>query len=229
MLMGEFDYEAMKRENRVLAGMFFWGFIILGLFILLNFLIGVISESFGNVSGRTVPEPLDRLLDKAQEDFKVLFKLDVMRKWFLMRVVRCTTRESLLERCIDVVQLWRDENYVQEEGEDGEMYYKEGEEPEDQTITRHEFLGAISTVNDGQILEDLGVDYARYIWNHLVYEFHRSQEAEQLQGAMRRQAAFERGCKTALADKIKIVDQFSQRMDNLNSVLDHMKSVLDRV
>jgi len=209
----------MKRENRVLAGLFFWSFLILGLFVLLNFL-GVIAESFGKVSDQIHTEPLDMVFKKTAEDLKILLQPHVLKHYMRMRFVRCHTRETLLEQCADAVEDWRDECYekVPDEEKGGELRFKEGEEPDCQIINRQEFMGAIRACGDprGIVMEDIGEDYVGYIWNHLVYEFHRSQEVDTLQSQMRKQSAFQKGCKNALSDKLRIVEQFSTRMDALH-------------
>ncbi|CUG06358.1 cation channel protein, putative [Bodo saltans] len=45
-LMGSFDYAAMRRYDQPLTFVYFWSFIILGLFVLLNFMTAVISTAF---------------------------------------------------------------------------------------------------------------------------------------------------------------------------------------
>jgi len=49
MLLGDFDYPSLRRENRVLAGLFFWSFSVLCLFLLLNFIIAIIVEAYMKV------------------------------------------------------------------------------------------------------------------------------------------------------------------------------------
>ena len=244
--------EHLRHTTTVLVPtQFFWGFIILGLFILLNFLIGVISESFANVSQRTVPEQMEKVMDKAVSDFKQLCRKDLVKKWVLSRFLKCQTRESLLEYCIDAVDDWRAETYGVQVNEFGEEELMEGDSAEQHTVTKQEFMGALCEARDGQLLDGLGAPYLHFVWSHLVYEFHRSQEAEALAGALRKQAAFESGCRQVLEGKLKIIEQFSvctltrrlvsfslpkdckpththtqRRMDNLNIVLGHMKAIL---
>jgi hypothetical protein len=46
LLIGDFDYDAMRAVNQDVTFVFFWSFVILGLFIFLNMLIAVIMDSF---------------------------------------------------------------------------------------------------------------------------------------------------------------------------------------
>lgn len=230
MLLGEMDYEAMKREQRVLAGFFFWSFIILCSFILLNFLIGVMAESFGNVSGQVQTEPLEKVLEKTKEDMKLLYSKKVFLHWLHMRFRKCHTRESLLEQCIDAVECWRDDTYVMVVDEDnpGKWRYKDGEETECQIINRQEFIGAVRSCGEppGDVMRCLGEEFVGYIWNHLVYEFHRGQEVENLQAQMRKASAFQKGCKSALSEKLHVIETFSSRMGQLRTQVEHMGKLL---
>lgn len=44
MLIGDFDYDSMWMENRWLTPLFFWSFVVLALFLLLNFIIGILAD-----------------------------------------------------------------------------------------------------------------------------------------------------------------------------------------
>jgi hypothetical protein len=46
MLLGELDYSGMKIVNPSLAGFFFWSYLILSFFLILNFIVAVIGDSF---------------------------------------------------------------------------------------------------------------------------------------------------------------------------------------
>lgn len=45
MLLGDSDYDAMRETNELLAGLFYWAFMILGLFLTMNFIMAVIGEA----------------------------------------------------------------------------------------------------------------------------------------------------------------------------------------
>eukprot|EP00760_Papus_ankaliazontas_P027229 PhM_4_TR3225/c0_g1_i1/m.45012 len=50
MMVGSFDYDAMKETEPVLAGLYFWTYMILSNFLLLNFIVAVVCEGFTNVN-----------------------------------------------------------------------------------------------------------------------------------------------------------------------------------
>lgn len=55
MLLGDNDFGNMERVNRVLAGAFYWAFLIFGLYITLNFIIAVLSEAFDDAGVEMLP------------------------------------------------------------------------------------------------------------------------------------------------------------------------------
>lgn len=59
MLLGQFDYTSMRAVQPQLTGLYFFSFIVLCLFMLLNFIIAILNEGFSQVSKDTALEPLD--------------------------------------------------------------------------------------------------------------------------------------------------------------------------
>ena len=58
MIMGEMDYLGMKAVNPILAGLYFWSFLILSFFLLLNFIVAVVSEAFNQAGEQEWSMPL---------------------------------------------------------------------------------------------------------------------------------------------------------------------------
>jgi hypothetical protein len=52
MLIGDFEFESMAKVNRNVAGLYFWTFMILALFLMLSFLVGVLDSVFEDVGSR---------------------------------------------------------------------------------------------------------------------------------------------------------------------------------
>ena len=65
ILLGDFDYPAMKQEAPALAAVFFWSYVILGLFMLLNFIIAIITDAFSKVKGEQNTVSLDLQITRA--------------------------------------------------------------------------------------------------------------------------------------------------------------------
>ena len=70
MLMGQLDYESMKRVNPTLAGLYFWSFLIIGFFLLLNFIVAVVSDAFTAAGEEQFVAPL---ADSVQASFNEVF------------------------------------------------------------------------------------------------------------------------------------------------------------
>jgi hypothetical protein len=51
-LVGDFDYHSMYTKQKSLTFIYFWSYIVTGLFIMLNFITGIIGDKFDEESGR---------------------------------------------------------------------------------------------------------------------------------------------------------------------------------
>ena len=65
-LIGEFDYFGMRQEQRSLTFIFFWSYIILGLFALLNFLTAIIGSGFEEEASKSQQLPLHAQIRRAR-------------------------------------------------------------------------------------------------------------------------------------------------------------------
>lgn len=90
MLVGDIDYEEMRAENRFLAGAFFWSYLILALFLLLNFIIAIISDSFAKVSGKAFVQSLDEVLLRQWQFLRLYFHPQNLKRL----CVGCVTRNG---------------------------------------------------------------------------------------------------------------------------------------
>uniref|UniRef100_A0A7S1NLL2 Polycystin cation channel PKD1/PKD2 domain-containing protein n=1 Tax=Eutreptiella gymnastica TaxID=73025 RepID=A0A7S1NLL2_9EUGL len=62
-LVGDFDWDSLREENRFLAYFFFWSFVILQVFMVLNFLIAIFTDAFSEVNAETINASFDMQLD----------------------------------------------------------------------------------------------------------------------------------------------------------------------
>ena len=96
-LLGDFDYPALREENKQMTAAYFYSFQVLGLFLLLNFLIAVISDAFAEVSGEQSSINLDAALAKTFSDIKSeCVPSAIARKWRLFKHRK--TQTSLLAK-----------------------------------------------------------------------------------------------------------------------------------
>uniref|UniRef100_A0A7S1PUN9 Polycystin cation channel PKD1/PKD2 domain-containing protein n=2 Tax=Neobodo designis TaxID=312471 RepID=A0A7S1PUN9_NEODS len=64
-LMGDFKYWDLFLTNRFLAFLYFWSFVILGLFIMLNFIVAILMRGFEEEANKTRRVELTKSLQKA--------------------------------------------------------------------------------------------------------------------------------------------------------------------
>jgi hypothetical protein len=114
LLVGDFDYESMRLVNGAIAGLFFWSFVILALFLMLSFVVGLLASEFGEERER-IDESKKRALQQEQHDKRVREErdntTDVHRSSKFARLQSWATafsvspRESMREAFI-AVRLW---------------------------------------------------------------------------------------------------------------------------
>jgi hypothetical protein len=214
MLVGSFDYPAMKNENRVLAGFFFWSYIILGLFCLLNFLIGVLMEAFAEVSKSRSILPLDTVLVKTWEDFKKLCNPTAIMKE-LSASWDGNSREDLLQRTLECLQEYRLDLFP----------------PNDPTTIDEDKQLLSRAIYYQALPEDLvvmlGEEYAEYVWNDLVYEWDQSEGAQEAIDAQRNLAMTAQGVKLAIGPHMEVLESLPARMAKLEQNLIKVAGLLD--
>ena len=99
MAKGDFDYEAMRDENPELAALYFWSFVILGSFLLLNFIIAVIAEAFAEETGKTQTEGIASKLEKSWRTFRRnLNRHDCMGS--LKNLFRSSNHDTVIHRAL---------------------------------------------------------------------------------------------------------------------------------
>eukprot|EP01065_Artemidia_motanka_P027485 TRINITY_DN32683_c0_g1_i1.p1 TRINITY_DN32683_c0_g1~~TRINITY_DN32683_c0_g1_i1.p1 ORF type:complete len:913 (+),score=361.08 TRINITY_DN32683_c0_g1_i1:59-2740(+) len=64
------EYDDMRRENRVLTFMFYWGYFILANVLLLNFIIGILAEAFSEANSEVRDVPFPEQVAKAMKSLR---------------------------------------------------------------------------------------------------------------------------------------------------------------
>mmetsp|Transcript_136547 Transcript_136547/g.236981 ORF Transcript_136547/g.236981 Transcript_136547/m.236981 type:complete len:722 (-) Transcript_136547:799-2964(-) len=71
MLVGDFDYPAMREENRYMTAIYFWLVIFIGLYLMLSaIIVAIICEGFTQVSVEQSNTPLDIIISRWWSKFK---------------------------------------------------------------------------------------------------------------------------------------------------------------
>ncbi|KAJ9464875.1 Polycystin-2 [Diplonema papillatum] len=161
MLLGDFDYAALRLENRFLAGLYFWSFVVIGLFLLLNFLVAIMSEGFAEVSGQNADVPLDEQLTKAYTDLKRALRptrlLQGVKMW-----LRGNSRHSLLLRATIKMEDYRS---ILEEA---------GDAADDQQALIYKRELPVFIGREEYAL--LGGDFMDDVWEDVVYDFRQAEK-----------------------------------------------------
>eukprot|EP01065_Artemidia_motanka_P044033 TRINITY_DN6206_c0_g4_i1.p1 TRINITY_DN6206_c0_g4~~TRINITY_DN6206_c0_g4_i1.p1 ORF type:complete len:1207 (+),score=395.90 TRINITY_DN6206_c0_g4_i1:96-3716(+) len=107
ILLGDFDYPRMREENRVMAYLWFASFNILALFLLLNFLIAVISSAFSTVQAEMEQQPIAKQVDDAARTLSRLTDRGrLYALWYRLRMWTTKPRALIVrDRLID----WKDQ------------------------------------------------------------------------------------------------------------------------
>jgi hypothetical protein len=211
MLVGVIDYESLKNENRIQAGFFFWSYQILVLFCLLNFLIGVLMEAFGEVSNMRPLLPLETVLAKTWDDWKrILQPKNLIHS--LVQTLKGNTKSVLLADAVEMLREYREEKYPSDDVIQIEM----------QVMNLDDFETAI----DDELAEKVGKAYLAYIWDDLVYEWDRSKEADAAITKHHEMKMTTRGVKQAIGDQMKKIERFGPRMLELEKQLDKLAGLL---
>lgn len=211
MLVGDIDYESLRNENRVEAGFFFWSYVILANFCLLNFLIGVLMEAFSEVSKSKPLLPLESVLAKTWSDWRrTLRPANIWHS--VVQFFKGNTKEVLLMDAVEMVRNYRTEKYPP------------GTVPIDQEVMS---LEDYETSIDDELADKVGRSYMAYIWDDLVYEWDRSNEADDAIKSHRDIAMTTKGVKAAIGKHMKLIEGFSGRLTELEKNLTTLQGLLD--
>eukprot|EP01062_Namystynia_karyoxenos_P044958 TRINITY_DN3328_c0_g2_i1.p1 TRINITY_DN3328_c0_g2~~TRINITY_DN3328_c0_g2_i1.p1 ORF type:complete len:1282 (+),score=395.93 TRINITY_DN3328_c0_g2_i1:108-3953(+) len=100
MLLGDFDYVEMRDENRVLTAFFFWSYVLLTFFVMLQFLIAILGTNFSAISGDAGNEaPFQEQMMRAWVAIKRFFRPARIKRG-LKLWVQGNSRADVLDRCI---------------------------------------------------------------------------------------------------------------------------------
>lgn len=179
-LIGDVDYTAMTMETIIVTIFFFWAYMILGQFILLNFLVAVISDGFHEVSMTKSSIPLDQTIVKAFKDARYEFLPKVLRWKFLLlrhRATQTTIVANTLDELVDKRNKMVDEDAAQRQDYD---------EVEDVLMRKADFK-ALVPKDDQELLKE-NETFIDEVWKDMAWEYHHKQMAAKGQDEIEREA-----------------------------------------
>ena len=187
-LIGDGVYDEMSQENRIATVVFHWAFHILCLFIMLNFLVAVISDGFREVSESSSNIPLDMSIQKVFNDARYEFlPATIKQKILLLRHLQTQTGvvsgilEELLRRRKGMVDTAAAERNDYDELDDVMMHLDDimNLVPEEaQTLVNQTFIDEI--------------------WKDMAWEYHHKKMAAKGQTELEREAVIHEEVEQAL-------------------------------
>lgn len=230
MLVGDIDYEAMRRENRFLAGAFFWTFIILALFLLLNFLIAIISEAFAKISGKAYSQSLDETLLRMYQHLKAVWSpTNIKRIWRgfrsgkseakMMRVALQSlmdVKEAELKKIKDALELRRSQQQAdggnENQGPSDALDYLDYDE-----IAVMMMRSDWKSWLDEETYEAMGDFYFDYTWDDIMNEYDDAKKSSEEVGKRHMMETVQNGVKKVVGDELKKVDQLDEMLTSLET------------
>eukprot|EP00759_Apiculatamorpha_spiralis_P029000 PhF_6_TR31420/c0_g1_i1/m.46061/K04986/PKD2; polycystin 2 len=175
IVIGNFDYQGMKEENRSVAFIYFWTFVVLANFVLLNFIIAVISEGFEEEAKKTKAVPLEFYITRYANNAKHYFSsVGTMFKELYNAIVARTRRlpeVTILEHLVrHRTQQLNDLRLTEEMVESGIFA-----EPE-LWFGRQDFKKILPRSELDYVTEDT----LNFLWEDIVIEFELANKMENL-------------------------------------------------
>jgi hypothetical protein len=172
-VIGQFDYKSMKDENRSVAFIYFWTFVVLANFVLLNFIIAVISEGFQEESKRTKAVPFDFYVARWGANIKSFFSsLPQMMSSIYSSFVARTKRLPEVT-ILDYMVQWRQSQLTELNVTEEMIEHGIVAEPELE-FSRHDF----KKIMPRTALQDITDVLLDEIWEDTVIEFELQNKLE---------------------------------------------------
>ena len=220
MLLGDFDFESLREESKYLAAIFFWSFVVLGLFLLLNFLVAILSEGFAQVSGNISMTPMEEQLTQIWAGLKRALRPS--RVWAgLKLVVQGNSRHSVLVRSTSKIQDYR---CVMEELSNEHAAEGNGVASGDsRSMIYNAELPAFIGEEEYALL---GQEYMDDVWDDILYDWNREQQNDQNRVTMQNTDYVEEAVRASVKGGLEDVDQMWHKMLQLQEELNNLSSVL---
>eukprot|EP00755_Sulcionema_specki_P010903 Sspe_Gene.47686::Locus_24438_Transcript_2_3_Confidence_0.286_Length_3554::g.47686::m.47686 len=210
-LLGDFDYPALREENKQMAAAFFWSFQVLGLFLLLNFLIAVISDAFADVSGEQTFIDLDATLAKTLNDVKSeCLPSSIQRKWRLLKHRK--TQTGLLMRVHNEMKEYRNKMMSDEDIEAQEHR----EQLANVFVHKDDYMNTIPA----DIVDDLSEEFLYRVWLDIAWEYNKEQRDEYFQSSEKTKELIQEKAAEhvmVLREHMAVIQDMRGRFDDLES------------
>lgn len=204
MLFGNFDYETMRQVEPTLTAVYFFTYTILAQFLLLNFIIAILSEGFAQVSTSSAIEPLDQVVLRQISSLKFTLHPRNLKQWIQLTIHGKSRNDLLFEMT----------KYLQEH-----MDLIELESPElldnDLPITQEDLKNWLPEHLD----EDIGPFYTAVLWDDIAHDYHIDIQSEEYQQKKEIEALIKKGVLSVVTSTVDRFEDAEHRMKALENIV----------
>lgn len=204
MLFGTFDYEKMRMVEPTLTAIYFFTYTILAQFLLLNFIVAILSEGFAQVSTSSAIEPLDQVVLRQLSSLKFTLHPRNLKQWIQLTLNGKSRNDLLFEMT----------KYLQEH-----MDLIELESPElldnDLPITQEDLKNWLPEHLD----EDIGPFYTAVLWDDIAHDYHIDIQSEEYQQKKEIEALIKKGVLSVVTSTVERFEDAENRMKALENIV----------
>jgi hypothetical protein len=204
MLFGTFDYEAMRQVEPTLTAIYFFSYTILAQFLLLNFIIAILSEGFAQVSTSSAIEPLDQVVLRQLSSLKFTLHPRNLKQWIQLTINGKSRNDLIFEMT----------KYIQEH-----MDLIELESPElldnDLPITIEELKNWLPEHLDN----DIGPFYTSVLWDDIAHDYHIDIQSEEYQQKKEIEALIKKGVLSVVTSTVERFEDAETTMRALENIV----------
>jgi hypothetical protein len=238
LLVGANMYDGMKEVNRFLAGAFYWSYLILALYLLLNFIIAILSEAFAKISGRAVAMSLDEMLVRKLQFFRMyLLPRNLLRiargvfsrkteSSYILRVVEQLANVAENEEtAIAEQRVQRKKMRAQNIDGAAAWPFDPVLDDDDQIVVYMRFADLLTWI-EPDCYEGLSQLYFEYTWDELINEYDDFKKASEQVDSKQMMQMVEAGVMRVVANDLAKVDQLDHVLETLES---HVEAMIEAV
>jgi hypothetical protein len=237
MLVGDIDYEELRMENRFLAGLYFWSYMVLALFLLLNFLIAIISESFAAVSGKAYSTPFEELLVRWWQHVKAVYHWKHIKRR-CQNICGKSEEELLIEvvadletdtnrRYAEIVKLRQMDRArrMAELKRSGQEELIFDDDAEDVVIEL--VFDDLEGIVNPETYNTLSQHYFEFTWEDLMNQFDDARKTDEEVGKRRMADTVQQGVVKVLGDDLDKIDELDTALKSVEEEVSKLLSLLE--
>jgi WD40 repeat protein/signal transduction histidine kinase len=222
LLLGDSNYDSLSVEHRTATLIYFWAYNTLCLWILLNFLVAVISDAFADVSKSKASVPLDESIAKVYKDARFeCLPASLRLRANLLRHRR--TQTTIVRETMEQLMKERDQRV-----DKAAAQRRDYDELENVYLHKDEFMKrAPEWCFDQDTQAEAFLDE---VWKDMAFEYHWAQLAAKGQEQQERERIAQEEVLQALRqliDAFPVIDSISNRLEGHEAKLQPFVSAIE--